>query len=81
MAIKNRTTSGLMIHHSNRGLQYCSTIYQNKLVEQGIKSSMTDGYDCYQNTLVERNNRILKYEFFICKCSTGKNKQQTTNNK
>ncbi|WP_115902358.1 IS3 family transposase [Tenacibaculum gallaicum] len=72
MAIKNRITSGLMIHHSDRGLQYCSTIYQNKLAEKGIKSSMTDGYDCYQNALAERINGILKHEFLIYKCNTGK---------
>uniref|UniRef100_UPI0026122D1F DDE-type integrase/transposase/recombinase n=1 Tax=uncultured Tenacibaculum sp. TaxID=174713 RepID=UPI0026122D1F len=59
MAIKNRMTSGPMIHHSDRGLQYCSTIYQNKLIEQDIKPSMTDGYDCYQNALAERINGIL----------------------
>ncbi|TCP26864.1 transposase InsO family protein [Tenacibaculum skagerrakense] len=72
MAIKNRITSGPMIHHSDRGLQYCSTIYQNKLVEQEIKASMTDGYDCYQNALAERINGILKHEFLIYKCNTGK---------
>lgn len=72
MAIKNRVTSGSMIHHSDRGLQYCSTIYQNKLAEKGIKSSMTDGYDCYQNALAERINGILKHEFLIYKCNTGK---------
>lgn len=72
MAIKNRIRSGPMIHHSDRGLQYCSTIYQNKLVEQNIKSSMTDGYDCYQNALAERINGILKHEFLIYKCNTGK---------
>lgn len=34
MAIKNRITSKPMIHHSDRGLQYCSTVYQNKLLEK-----------------------------------------------
>lgn len=72
MAVKNRNTSGPMIHHSDRGLQYCSAIYQNKLVQQGIRSSMTDGYDCYQNALAERVNGILKHEFLIYKCNTGK---------
>ncbi|WP_435254505.1 IS3 family transposase [Tenacibaculum sp. A30] len=72
MAIKNRVTSEPMIHHSDRGLQYCSAIYQNKLAEKGIKSSMTDGYDCYQNALAERINGILKHEFLIYKCNTGK---------
>lgn len=72
MAIKNRITSSPLIHHSDRGLQYCSAIYQNKLAEKGIKPSMTDGYDCYQNALAERINGILKHEFLIYKCNTGK---------
>ena len=33
---------------------------------------MTDGYDCYQNALAERVNGILKQEFLIEKCNTGK---------
>ncbi len=33
---------------------------------------MTDGYDCYQNALAERVNGILKHEFLIYKCNTGK---------
>jgi putative transposase len=33
---------------------------------------MTDGYDCYQNALAERMNGILKNEFLIHKCNTGK---------
>ena len=33
---------------------------------------MTDGYDCYQNALAERINGILKQEFLIETCNTGK---------
>jgi putative transposase len=33
---------------------------------------MTDGYDCYQNALAERINGILKQEFLIYECNTGK---------
>ena len=33
---------------------------------------MTDGYDCYQNALAERMNGILKQEFLIYRCNTGK---------
>lgn len=71
MAIGNRVTSNNLIHHSDRGLQYCSTIYQNILSKHGIIPSMTDGYDCYQNALAERVNGILKNEFLIHKCNTG----------
>lgn len=72
MATENRISSKPMVHHSDRGLQYCSEIYQNKLMKEGIKPSMTDGYDCYQNALAERINGILKYEFLIHKCNTAK---------
>lgn len=68
MAIKNRTCSLDLIHHSDRGLQYCSKIYQDVLDKHMIKPSMTDGYDCYQNALAERMNGILKQEFLIEKC-------------
>lgn len=72
MANKNRDLEKQTIHHSDRGLQYCSLIYQKELEEQNIKPSMTDGYDCYQNALAERINGILKQEFLIHECNTGK---------
>lgn len=71
-AIKKRRTSQPLIHHSDRGLQYCSSIYQTTLKTNKIKPSMTDGYDCYQNALAERINGILKQEFLIHKCNNGK---------
>lgn len=73
MAIKNKRTNKPSIHHSDRGLQYCSEIYQNELIQNNIIPSMTDGYDCYQNALAERINGILKNEFLIHTC---KNNQQ-----
>lgn len=71
-AVKNRKTTKELIHHSDRGLQYCSAIYQNELNDHQIIPSMTDGYDCYQNALAERMNGILKNEFLNNKCNTGK---------
>ena len=59
MAIKNKKTNKHSIHHSDRGLQYCSELYQNELKQNNITPSMTDGYDCYQNALAERINGIL----------------------
>lgn len=72
MAISNRITKNKLIHHSDRGLQYCSSIYQRQLKSEQITPSMTEGYDCYQNALAERINGILKQEFLIEKCNTGK---------
>ena len=72
MAVNGRKTNKPLIHHSDRGLQYCSSIYQTELKANNITPSMTDGYDCYQNALAERINGILKQEFLINKCNTGK---------
>lgn len=72
MAIKNRKTEKALIHHSDRGLQYCSSIYQCELNSNAIIPSMTDGHDCYQNALAERMNGILKQEFLIETCNTGR---------
>ena len=69
-AISNRLTDKPLIHHSDRGLQYCSAHYREILESNGIASSMTDGYDCYQNALAERVNGILKNEFLIHKYRT-----------
>ena len=71
-AIKNRKSTHQLIHHSDRGLQYCSSVYQIELNNNRIIPSMTDGYDCYQNALAERINGILKNEFLIKKCNNGK---------
>jgi putative transposase len=70
MAIRNRVGDRPLIHHSDRGLQYASAIYQDELRRNNIRPSMTDGYDCYQNALAERMNGILKQEFLFEVCST-----------
>ncbi|ECU7324123.1 IS3 family transposase, partial [Salmonella enterica subsp. enterica serovar Kentucky] len=59
-ALRRRKTTGPLVHHSDRGLQYCSVVYQSVHERNGITCSMTDGYDCYQNALAERINGILK---------------------
>lgn len=68
-AVRNKVTNKPTIHHSDRGLQYCSALYQTTLKQAGMRPSMTDGYDCYQNALAERMNGILKGEFLIEKCN------------
>ena len=65
MALRQRQTSQHLVHHSDRGIQYCSTYYQAIHRRHGITCSMTDGYDCYQNALAERVNGILKMEFLL----------------
>lgn len=70
MAVKERFNTKELIHHSDRGLQYASAVYQLELQRNQIKPSMTDGYDCYQNALAERINGILKQEFLLYACQT-----------
>ncbi len=44
MALMHRKTNKPLIHHSDRGLQYCSSVYQKELRSNKITPSMTDGY-------------------------------------
>ena len=64
MAVKQRLyKEEPLIHHSDRGIQYCSDDYQKLLVKKQIKCSMTEKYDPYANAVAERVNGILKDEF------------------
>lgn len=65
MALKGRRTRQPLVHHSDRGIQYCSEDYQKIHRRHGLTCSMTDGYDCYQNALAERVNGILKGELLL----------------
>ncbi len=65
VALKARQTQQALVHHSDRGIQYCSSQYQDLHRRHGIACSMTDGYDCYQNALAERINGILKMELLL----------------
>ena len=55
--------SGEIIHHSDRGIQYCSLKYVKILETHGIKISMTENGDPYENAIAERVNGILKTEW------------------
>lgn len=63
MAIKNKQSKCTTIHHSDRGIQYCSYSYTAKLKSAGMLISMADKGNCYQNAAAERLNGILKNEF------------------
>jgi putative transposase len=65
LALKNKKYKHELIHHSDRGLQYCSADYVEKLKTNNIKISMTENGDPYENAIAERINGILKYEFLI----------------
>ncbi len=68
MAIKQRKNKlQPLIHHSDRGLQYCADDYQQELNKNKIQCSMTQNSDPYENAVAERINGILKQEFMIDK--------------
>lgn len=52
-----------IVHHSDRGVQYCCHAYRAQLHAARMLPSMTDGAHCYQNAVAERVNGILKDEF------------------
>lgn len=53
----------ILIHHSDRGLQYASLVYTDLLRTNGIRISMTENGDPKENAIAERVNGILKQEF------------------
>ncbi len=59
-----KDTKGL-IHHSDRGIQYCSNVYTQILKRKKIDISMTEENHCYENAMAERVNGILKDEFYL----------------
>lgn len=63
MALNNRAYREPLIHHSDRGSQYCSKQYVEILTAAGIAISMTEKGDPYENALAERINGIIKGEF------------------
>jgi transposase InsO family protein len=62
-----RPAAGL-IHHSDRGIQYCSNLYVEMLKKHKIRISMTEENHCYENAVAERVNGILKDEFYLDQC-------------
>ncbi len=51
------------IHHSDRGCQYCSHDYVDRLTDQGLTISMMEENHCAENSVAERLNGILKQEY------------------
>lgn len=65
-----RPAAGL-VHHSDRGIQYCSNQYVEELSKHGVVLSMTEENHCYENAMAERVNGILKDEFYLDQCFFG----------
>ena len=67
MALKNRTSDLQLVHHSDRGVQYCSYDYVVLLNKHKIAISMTQHGEAYENPIAERINGILKTEFNLAR--------------
>jgi len=65
MAIKQCPDTKGVIHHSDRGIQYCSYDYVALLNEAHATISMTEENHCYENAIAERVNGILKEEYSL----------------
>jgi len=52
-----------LIHHSDRGIQYCSSCYTEVLMQNNISISMTESGDPLDNAIAERINGIIKHEY------------------
>ena len=60
-----------LIHHSDRGCQYCCKEYVDLLSANNIAISMTNNGDPYENAIAERINGILKSEFNLYSSQFG----------
>lgn len=60
MALESNPDHEGLIHHSDRGIQYCCHDYVDALEKEKIKISMTENGDPYENAIAERVNGILK---------------------
>ncbi len=61
-AIHARTVEGGLVHHSDRGSQYLSIRYTERLAEAGIQGSVGTVGDSYDNALAETINGLYKAE-------------------
>lgn len=65
MALKRIRPHEKLIHHSDRGIQYCSHAYMNILHDYNAEASMAAKGNPYENPVAERVNGILKDEFLL----------------
>jgi transposase InsO family protein len=77
MALKQLPSGAGVIHHSDRGCQYCCGAYVKLLGKHGFRISMTEKNHCYENSKAERLNGILKQEYglgcrFLSKKQAGR---------
>lgn len=65
MALAGISNADGVIHHSDRGFQFCSPRYTRILEKHNVRISMTEEDHVYENAVAERINGILKTEFLL----------------
>jgi transposase InsO family protein len=70
-ALKQCHNPAGVIHHSDRGIRYCSSEYTKILLKHRMVISMTEENHCYENALAERVNGILKNTCLMQALKTG----------
>ena len=68
MAVARARPAPGLIHHSDRGIQYCSNLYVAELKKRNFNISMIEENHCYENAVAKRVNGILKDEFYLDQC-------------
>ena len=64
-ALRQTDRTEELIHHSDRGIQYCCYAYTDILGKKQMKISMGAAGNCYDNAIAERVNGILKQEYLL----------------
>jgi transposase InsO family protein len=80
MALRRLPEKSMLIHHSDRGCQYCSTEYVEQLQSRHIAISMTQNSDPRENAIAERVNGIIKQELLETNYGTFAKAQQGIKN-
>jgi transposase InsO family protein len=64
-ALKGLRKGEKPIHHSDRGCQYASHVYVDRVQKAGLRMSMTETNHSAENAMAERVNGILKQEYYL----------------
>lgn len=78
MALRQCRCPAGLIHHSDRGFQYCYPGYTEQLKTNGIEISMAEAGNCYENAMAERVNGILKSEYGLDETFIDENQAKRT---
>lgn len=65
-AYKTQKPTKRLLHHSDRGRQYTSSAYRDRLKQYNMRASMSRKGNCYDNASIESFHSVLKKEFIYC---------------